>query len=400
MGRFMKALRKEKGLTQEELAERLYVSSKTVSRWETGHTLPDLSMLQNIADFYGIDLKELINAEKNTEGTAEKETLKDLSAYSEEKEKKKLRRIVWGLGIALAGLAAFVLFLVFFKRKDSPPSPETNVQKDLEAVREGYSAAEAEYDGCIVISDNALVHGEVLWNQFLQDTRNARAASVRLYLDVGKMTGRDYLVKDLSFDGSRYALSWYERINDAVNWTFAQQFASMLKEETLTDYNHRVCYYYLTDDPDASMADVFSDTFHTVYRGLPARSQDLELLFQWDLSEDPLPVLVSDIQDADLDGDGIPERCFLGPGRTSGIFTFELYVYGRDTGLIVKKTFRKKDYGYLTLHLVRRDGKLCVEGSTIQDKPLKEYFWPILLQGNDLRLEDEYDVLETAPNLP
>ena len=47
---------------------------------------------------------------------------------------------------------------------------------------------------------------------------------------------------------------------------------------------------------------------------------------------------------------------------------------------------------------MRRDGKLCVEGSTIQDKPLKEYFWPILLQGNDLRLEDEYGILLWKPH--
>ena len=54
MGQFIKTLRKERELTQEHLAEALFVSGKTVSRWETGNQLPDLMMLQNVADFFGV----------------------------------------------------------------------------------------------------------------------------------------------------------------------------------------------------------------------------------------------------------------------------------------------------------------------------------------------------------
>ena len=46
---FLKELRKERGLTQEQAAEALFVSSKTVSRWETGATIPDLETLMNLA---------------------------------------------------------------------------------------------------------------------------------------------------------------------------------------------------------------------------------------------------------------------------------------------------------------------------------------------------------------
>ena len=45
MGGFLKHLRKENGLTQEQLAERFFVSSRTVSRWETGSNMPDVIML-------------------------------------------------------------------------------------------------------------------------------------------------------------------------------------------------------------------------------------------------------------------------------------------------------------------------------------------------------------------
>ena len=52
IGAFLKALRKEKGLTQEQLAEKLAVSGRTVSRWETGSNMPDIGMLVVLADFY------------------------------------------------------------------------------------------------------------------------------------------------------------------------------------------------------------------------------------------------------------------------------------------------------------------------------------------------------------
>ena len=57
VGNFMKALRKEKGLTQEQLAQAFRVSRRTVSRWETGSNLPDMEILIEMADFYDVDLR-------------------------------------------------------------------------------------------------------------------------------------------------------------------------------------------------------------------------------------------------------------------------------------------------------------------------------------------------------
>ena len=65
LGRFLKQLRMEKQLTQEKLSETLGVSRRTVSRWETGNNLPDLSILVELADFYDVDLKEIFAGERN-----------------------------------------------------------------------------------------------------------------------------------------------------------------------------------------------------------------------------------------------------------------------------------------------------------------------------------------------
>ena len=58
IGEFLKQLRKEKGLTQEQLAEQFYVSGRTVSRWETGSNMPDLSVLVELADYYEVDIRK------------------------------------------------------------------------------------------------------------------------------------------------------------------------------------------------------------------------------------------------------------------------------------------------------------------------------------------------------
>ena len=55
-GTFINLLRKEKGLTQKELAELLHVTDKAVSRWETGKSYPDIEVLQQIAEYFDSDM--------------------------------------------------------------------------------------------------------------------------------------------------------------------------------------------------------------------------------------------------------------------------------------------------------------------------------------------------------
>ena len=60
MGAFLQQLRKEKGLTQEQLGERLHVSGKTVSRWETGMYMPPMEALLSLSELYGLTINELL----------------------------------------------------------------------------------------------------------------------------------------------------------------------------------------------------------------------------------------------------------------------------------------------------------------------------------------------------
>ena len=63
-GAFVAALRKEKGMTQRQLAERLYISDKAVSKWETGVSVPDTALLQPLAECLGVTATELLLCER------------------------------------------------------------------------------------------------------------------------------------------------------------------------------------------------------------------------------------------------------------------------------------------------------------------------------------------------
>ena len=93
IGACLKELRKEKALTQEQLAERFNVSVKTVSRWENGVHMPDLSLLLELTDFYEVDLRALLQGEReNSRMTADtKETVQQAASYSKAQYKASLQ---------------------------------------------------------------------------------------------------------------------------------------------------------------------------------------------------------------------------------------------------------------------------------------------------------------------
>ena len=111
IGAFLQQLRNEKGLTQEQLAEKAGVARRTVSRWETGANMPDLDVLIELADFYSVDLREILNGERKSERMNQelKETVLQVADYSNEEKERLLRRMHW---LFIAGLAGFIAFLV------------------------------------------------------------------------------------------------------------------------------------------------------------------------------------------------------------------------------------------------------------------------------------------------
>ena len=95
IGKFLAELRKEKEMTQEQLAEKLNVARRTISRWETGNNMPDIDMLIEISDLYEVDLREILNGERKSENmnNETKETVLQAVDYTNSETEKINRRI-------------------------------------------------------------------------------------------------------------------------------------------------------------------------------------------------------------------------------------------------------------------------------------------------------------------
>ena len=93
IGTFLKELRKEKQITQEQLAEYLNVSNRSVSRWETGNNLPDLDILIQLSKYYDVQLIEILEGEKMKEEKHLETTVQKVAEYGNE-EKLKLTRLM------------------------------------------------------------------------------------------------------------------------------------------------------------------------------------------------------------------------------------------------------------------------------------------------------------------
>ena len=97
----LSALRKRDGLTQAELAEKLNYSDKAISRWERGDTLPDINVLYQICEFYGIDMNTLVSD--------------DVEEITEDREMQKRNKIykfcLLAMMLAVVWLITTILFL-------------------------------------------------------------------------------------------------------------------------------------------------------------------------------------------------------------------------------------------------------------------------------------------------
>ncbi len=116
IGNFLRELRKEKGKTQEEIAGMYNVSSRSVSRWENGITLPDLGTLVELADYYEVDIKELIDGERKSENMDNemKDTLLKVADYADRQKKQAIVRAVifFALEMVCCGITIGAAILV------------------------------------------------------------------------------------------------------------------------------------------------------------------------------------------------------------------------------------------------------------------------------------------------
>ena len=108
MGAFLKELRKEKNITQDQLAEEMGVARRTVSRWETGSNMPDKDILIDISDFYKVDLREILDGERKNEQMDKemKETVLKVAEYESEGKRRNAIVVIVYSALGIAALLA------------------------------------------------------------------------------------------------------------------------------------------------------------------------------------------------------------------------------------------------------------------------------------------------------
>ena len=118
-GEFLKELRKEKGLTQEQLAEQFNISRRSVSRWETGSNMPYLSMLITLAEYYDVDVREIIDGKRKSENMNEevKDTLEKVASYNDMLNLKSMRKGIITMCIV------FIVLVIISTWKELSPAP-------------------------------------------------------------------------------------------------------------------------------------------------------------------------------------------------------------------------------------------------------------------------------------
>ncbi len=124
IGKFISALRRASGMTQRELGEKLFVSDKTISRWECDESVPDLALIPLIAEIFGISTDELLRGERNSSTDADSEKCERNRQSSERKmrlmlsnrKKKYKNQLLASVGISLIGLLAAIMIDLAFSK--------------------------------------------------------------------------------------------------------------------------------------------------------------------------------------------------------------------------------------------------------------------------------------------
>jgi len=101
----LQQLRKENGLTQEQLAEKIFVSRTAVSKWESGRGYPSLDYLKSISKMFSISIDDLLSGEE----------LIKLAETDNKEKANRLRALVFGI---IDCMSALLLFLPFFRQKE------------------------------------------------------------------------------------------------------------------------------------------------------------------------------------------------------------------------------------------------------------------------------------------
>lgn len=263
VGLFLKQLRKEKGITQEEFAEKIGVSGRTVSRWETGSNMPDISLLVDIADFYDVDVREIIEGVKKSEMMNEeiRDTASKMADYADA-EKGRLLKLAQVIGIIGT---VFLSAAIVFQCANYEPSPWSFIPVILSFIALVFMMVMTLYvTGVLrrIVNNKGLTIGIIVLIAFLFIfvVKNILVSMLMigvLYLDYSKPMNRvegienydkAYLEEEFSGDMTSHFFLFPDDLNRAEEADFVYEYKTGLLD---TDGWFFLTAKYLDEDYDA-----------------------------------------------------------------------------------------------------------------------------------------------------
>lgn len=392
-GGFIKELRKEKDMTQKQLADLLHITDRAVSKWERGICAPDISLLEPLAEILGVSIVELIRGERAERPEEPEASAKEIIRYSRSEVARKVRGVRKKYLIAAAvflGIAALVCGVFLWRSGrlfvlDEVTSPDGKVCATVYSKRLNGGSFSFE-DGISVITEQEdglqwrVIYGDCTYRGLWWSPDSRKYVLALDYADENRLTlswlDRNsssnlnaYLsmgveVTELSKYGYSSPEGWPEIDYRFLQW--GTDSASMLIYYSFKDSageDHTGYFWYNCEtgavdgilEMDSSMADVLGFGACRVeaekvgpyqyirHYYVKAGSEDICVAEQFGYDR-------PETWSRDLDGDGIPElicNCTYGDGVEKVI------VYRNHNGVVeegyIKASYYEEKFGWINL---------------------------------------------------
>ena len=158
IGDFIKKKRKEKKLTQKELAEKLEITDRAISKWERGISCPDISLLKDLCKILEIDINELLSGkelEKVSKEESEDILVETVKTYTDIEKKKRIRLWVLTISIIIIDIIFIIMMFLIYNQVNNTNSITIDKIRGEQIVNKVLSLSEKkEYDKIANILDD------------------------------------------------------------------------------------------------------------------------------------------------------------------------------------------------------------------------------------------------------
>lgn len=230
-GLFIKELRNEKGLSQEELGEVLFVHRTTINKWEKGNVIPLNDTLLRISDFFDVSVDELLNGKRNI---VEEKTSSTGSAIIDLiRSNKKLCKVLYISGIAFFALLLLFLLYYFFTTYDTTHVYVVFGQNENIKMREGLMIVSNDrlyfrvgdfyyYDEKITIDDNSKI--KIIYYENNEDIVLLQGDARDLFVELSK--SKEVLIKLIENEQQLYLTIENNDLKEKINLKYYEDFSN------------------------------------------------------------------------------------------------------------------------------------------------------------------------------